>query len=154
MLSLYELLDMSPLERLKGRLMRDAEASLKKTRNPTLRGKLKAALKIANAAHARMLEAIRNSKGARSKQEYMAALAVKLDNQDIKKKALLGIMRHVEGSGAHDAYVSTLESAKRRRKLADRTCPVCLKSFTPKRKDSVTCSNRCRQAQFRRLTRR
>ena len=31
-----------------------------------------------------------------------------------------------------------------------RTCPICAAEFIPKRDDAVTCSNKCRQALYRR----
>ena len=45
----------------------------------------------------------------------------------------------------------TNERARLRRRVIhkDTTCEVCGKTFTPKRSDAVTCSNKCRQRLFR-----
>jgi hypothetical protein len=42
---------------------------------------------------------------------------------------------------------------RRRIKQQERACVVCRKSFLPKRRDALTCGNRCRQRLFRQRAR-
>jgi predicted amidophosphoribosyltransferase len=126
------------LERRKWSLLRQAERALKRTRKPALRAILTKAIHEATTEHEQWAQAKRAGK-------YLT----KRDHWDKGRKVLRSALRRVEGSIVHRQYIKMLWYARERRKLEDRTCPVCQKKFKPKRKDAVTCSNRCRQAQFR-----
>ena len=119
----------------------EAEQAFDETRSRTLRAILKPAIAKARRLYDRAHKLRRDRNHSPAEVWALTKEA---------RRVLRLALRHVEFSTAHERYLKDLESARERRKLADRTCPVCRKSFTPKRRDAVTCSNRCRQARFRR----
>ena len=121
-------------------LVIEAEQAFNETRNRALRARLKPALAKARRLYDRAYK-LRKDRN----YSFLKVYALTKEARRVLRRALY----YVEFSSVQDRYQRGLELARERRKLADRTCPVCRKSFTPKRKDAVTCSNRCRQARFR-----
>jgi hypothetical protein len=135
------------------RFLREAERALKRTRNPKVRKLLQNAIKESERHNALAAEVAKHplfhESGANG---YPFRVKASQHNGD-GRSALRRALYRVKDSSVQRNYRNMLWYARERRKLESRTCPVCSKPFTPKRRDAVTCSNRCRQAQFR-VTRR
>jgi hypothetical protein len=133
-----------------------AERALRKVRKPEHRARLRKAIDDAKAYKPEMLiierKLVTRVPGGLSFATH-ANLRTET-NESAKRRYRLDLelrlaMRPIKGTVANARYRAALAAKREARALADRTCPACRKSFTPKRRDAVTCSNRCRQALFR-----